>query len=77
MRRPKRIAVLLITGFFAFAPPGTLIVGFIVILGLVRNVWLAAGGILALVAIGVTWIMLRRRADNVTNQEKVSSKAEP
>ncbi|MBC7911324.1 MAG: hypothetical protein H7Y30_12530 [Pyrinomonadaceae bacterium] len=77
MRSPKRIAVLLITGFFAFAPPGTLIFGFMIILGIVGNVWLVAGGALGLVVIGVTWLMIRRRAGKRTNAEKMPSRAEP
>ncbi|HYN24015.1 MAG TPA: hypothetical protein VES69_03115 [Pyrinomonadaceae bacterium] len=77
MRSPKRIAVLLIAGFFAFAPPGTLIFGFMIILGVVGNVWLAAGGALGLVVIGLTWLMIRRRAGKGTNAEKMPSRAEP
>ncbi len=77
MKSPKRVAVLLITGFFAFAPPGTLIFGFMIILGVVGNVWLVAGGALGLVAIGVAWLMIRTRAGKRKNAEKMPSRAEP
>ncbi|MDQ3665965.1 MAG: hypothetical protein M3410_05070 [Acidobacteriota bacterium] len=77
MKSPKRIAVLLITGFFAFAPPGTLIFGFMIILGVFGNVWLVAGGALGLVVIAVTWLMIRRRAGKRTNAEKMPSRAKP
>jgi nitrate reductase gamma subunit len=47
-----------------------LIFGFMIILGVVGNVWLVAGGALGLVVIGVTWLMIRRRAGKRTNAGK-------
>lgn len=61
MKSPKRIAVLLITGFFAFAPPGTLIFGLMLIIGIVGNVWLVVTGALGLAALCALWLVLRRR----------------
>ncbi len=77
MKNPKRIAVLLATGFLAFAPPGTLIFGFMIILGVVGNVWLVAGGALAGVAIGVTWLIIRRQARTRRTEKRCPSKDEP
>jgi hypothetical protein len=59
MKGFKRIAVLLTTGFLAFAPPGTLIFLFMIILGVVGNVWLVTGGTVGVVLISVTWLMIR------------------
>lgn len=47
MRSLKRKAGLLLAGFLLFAPPGTLVVGALLLLGLVRNVWILAGLALA------------------------------
>jgi hypothetical protein len=60
MRSPKRIAALLLAGFLAFAPPGTMIFLF----GLL--VWVAGRrGAAAVVAVvlagGVAFLLLRRR----------------
>lgn len=60
MKSPKRIAALLLAGFLAFAPPGTLIFLFALLVGLVGRRWavpLAALG----VAAGVSLVLLRRR----------------
>jgi hypothetical protein len=51
LKHLKRIAVLLFGGFIAFAPPGTLIFGAILILGLVGNFWAIVGGVLVLAAL--------------------------
>ena len=37
MKRPKTIAAMLLAGFLAFAPPGTLIAGAALILALARH----------------------------------------
>jgi hypothetical protein len=47
-----------------------LIFGFMIILGVVGNVWLVAGGALGLVVIGVTWLMIRRRAGKKNERRK-------
>lgn len=60
MKRIKRLTVLLFTCFIAFAPPGTLILGLIFILGLVGNIWLIVGSILILVLLGSVWFVARR-----------------
>jgi membrane protein implicated in regulation of membrane protease activity len=60
MKSPKCIAALLLAGFLAFAPPGTLIFLFALLVGLVGRRWavplvaLCAGAALAL-------LLLRRR----------------
>ena len=53
MRSLKRKAGLLLAGFLLFAPPGTLIVGALLLLGLVRNVWVLAGLVLAAALVAV------------------------
>lgn len=59
MKQLKRIAVFLLVGFLTFAPPGTLIFGAILILGLIGNVWLSVGGFLSLVALAA-FLLIRR-----------------
>lgn len=75
MKSPKRIAVILITGFLAFAPPGTMIFLTMLVIGIVGNVWLVAAGALGLAATGATWFVLRRRrAVKIANGEKITSR---
>jgi hypothetical protein len=60
MKSPKRIAALLLAGFLAFAPPGTLIFLFALLVGLVGRRWavpLAAVG----VGVGAAFLLLRLR----------------
>jgi hypothetical protein len=45
---PKKIAVLLVTGFFAFAPPGTLIFLALIAFGLFGKI-----GLIVIAAIGI------------------------
>jgi len=74
MKSPKRIAVLLVTGFLAFAPPGTMIFGLMLILGIVGNRWLVAGGILGLAVVGfAAWLVSRRRAGKRADAKKTTS----
>ncbi len=61
MKHFKRIAALLITGFLAFAPPGTLIFGALLILGLIGNVWVAAVGALLLAAIAAAVLLVYKK----------------
>lgn len=75
MKSPGRIAALLLGGFLAFAPPGTLIFGFMIILGFVGNVWLVVGGGAGLIAVGVTWLLIRKRASKKTNLTGPQSEA--
>lgn len=77
MKNPKRLAVLLTTGFLAFAPPGTLIFVFMIILGVVGNVWVMALGALGVVVVGATWLMIRRRAAKTRTAKRCQSSAEP
>jgi membrane protein implicated in regulation of membrane protease activity len=62
MKHLKRIAVFLLVGFLTFAPPGTLIFGAILILGLIGNVWLSVGGFFSLVALAAILLIRRRFA---------------
>ncbi|MCA1633623.1 MAG: hypothetical protein LC802_07875 [Acidobacteria bacterium] len=62
MKRIKRVLFVLLAGFLAFAPPGTLILGLILVIGLFRNSPLAVGGVLALAALIAAWLLWRRRA---------------
>jgi hypothetical protein len=41
----------LLAGFLLFAPPGTLVFGALLVIGLVGNVWVVAGGGLAVAAL--------------------------
>ncbi|HEX3559951.1 MAG TPA: phage holin family protein [Pyrinomonadaceae bacterium] len=58
----KRVAVLLGAGFLAFAPPGTLIFGAILILGLIGKAWLLAAGVCGLLAIVAVFLLVRRNS---------------
>jgi membrane protein implicated in regulation of membrane protease activity len=60
MKSPKRIAALLLAGFLAFAPPGTLIFLFALLVGLVGRRWAVP---LAVICVGasVAFLILRRR----------------
>lgn len=60
-KRPKRLAVVLLAGFFAFAPPGTLIFLFLLLLALVKDVRIIIGSALVLLALVVALFILRRR----------------
>jgi membrane protein implicated in regulation of membrane protease activity len=55
----KRIAILLAAGFIAFAPPGTLIVGALLILGLIGKRWFAAACVLSLCAVAAILFVRR------------------
>ena len=60
MKSPKRIAALLLAGFLAFAPPGTLIFLFALLVGLVGRRWALPLAIIC-VGAGVAFLLLRRR----------------
>ena len=60
MKSPKRIAALLLAGFLAFAPPGTLIFLFALLVGLVGRRWALPLALTCLCA-GVAFLLLRRR----------------
>ncbi len=59
MKSPKRIAALLLAGFLAFAPPGTMIFLFALLVALAGR-WGAAAAVV-LASAGVVLFFLRRR----------------
>lgn len=60
MKRFKRIAILLVAGFFAFAPPGTLIFGLFLLLAVVKSLW-ARLALLGAALLALAWVLARRR----------------
>jgi hypothetical protein len=63
VKRLKRIALVAAVGFLAFAPPGTLIVTFLIVAGVLGSWWFLLGGagILAAAA-ALLWLMRGRPA---------------
>ncbi|HEX8070229.1 MAG TPA: hypothetical protein VF546_09785 [Pyrinomonadaceae bacterium] len=62
-RSLKRAAAPLLAGFLAFAPPGTLLVPLLLLLGFMRRSWLLAGLAAGLGVLTVGgFLYLRRRA---------------
>jgi membrane protein implicated in regulation of membrane protease activity len=61
MKSPKRIAGLLIAGFIAFAPPGTMIFLSALLVRLVGWRWAAAVGALCVVSAAAFLLRRRRR----------------
>jgi hypothetical protein len=61
MKSPKRITAILIAGFLAFAPPGTMIFLLALVIGLVGRRW-AAAAVGICVAAGTAFLFLRRRS---------------
>jgi membrane protein implicated in regulation of membrane protease activity len=71
MKSPKRIAALLLAGFLAFAPPGTMIFLFALVLGLFGRVWAAVFGAVGVAAAaGVLLIRRRRRQGRRSEPER-------
>ena len=60
VKRLKRLAVLLVAGFFAFAPPGTLLLAAALLFGLLGKVWLAAAAV-GLAALAALWLFVKKR----------------
>ena len=60
MKSPKRIAALLVAGFLAFAPPGTMIFLSALFVRLVGWRWTAFAGAVG-VAAAAAFLLLRRR----------------
>ena len=61
MKSPKRIAAILLAGFLAFAPPGTLIFLFALLVGLVGRRWALPLAALCLVTAAASLLLRRRR----------------
>ena len=62
MKRIKKALLVLLAGFLAFAPPGTLIFLFILAVGIFRNHPLILCGILIAAAALGLWLIRRRRS---------------
>ncbi len=56
----KALVVLVVTAFFLFAPPGTLIVAALVLIGLFGKRWMFVGGLAGAVVL-VFWLLSRAR----------------
>lgn len=72
MKSPKRIAALLVAGFLAFAPPGTLIFLLALFVGLFGRGAAAVVGALGVVGLAALLLVRRRQA-----RRRVSRGAEP
>jgi hypothetical protein len=76
MKSPKRIAAIMLAGFLAFAPPGTLIFLFALLVGLVGRRWavplaaLCVGAATALLLIRRRRRRARPRADDPVKLEE-------
>ena len=68
MKSPKRIAALLLAGFLAFAPPGTLIFLLALVAGFAGRRWAAAAAALCAVA-GAVLLLVRRRRRRARQRE--------
>jgi hypothetical protein len=63
MKRIKKALLVLLAGFLAFAPPGTMIFLFILAVGVFRNHPAVVAGILAAAAAAAAlWLLRRRRS---------------
>jgi membrane protein implicated in regulation of membrane protease activity len=62
MKSPKRVAALLLAGFLAFAPPGTMIFLMALAVGLLGLRWAVTAAALFLCACAALLLMRRRRA---------------
>lgn len=62
MKSPKRIAALLLAGFLAFAPPGTMIFLLVLTIGLVGRRWAVAVVLCLCVCAALLLLRGRRRA---------------
>jgi membrane protein implicated in regulation of membrane protease activity len=60
MKNPKRIAALLLAGFLAFAPPGTMILLLALAVGFVGRRWAVAAAALC-ICVCAAYLLLRRR----------------
>lgn len=56
----KALVVLVVTAFFVFAPPGTLIVAALVLIGFFGKRWMIVAGLVG-AAVGILWLLNRAR----------------
>ena len=56
----KALVVLVVTAFFVFAPPGTLIVGALILLGFFGKRWMLVVG-LSGAGVLIIWLLIRAR----------------
>jgi len=61
MKSLKRVAALLLAGFLAFAPPGTMIFLLALVVGFAGRRWAAAAAVLCLGACAALLLLRRRR----------------
>jgi hypothetical protein len=61
MKSPKRVAALLLAGFLAFAPPGTMIFLLALAAGFLGRRWAAVAAVLFLCACAALLLLRRRR----------------
>jgi membrane protein implicated in regulation of membrane protease activity len=61
MKSPKRIVALLLAGFLAFAPPGTMIFLLALVVGFAGTGWTAAAAAALCLGAVLTLLLLRRR----------------
>jgi protein-S-isoprenylcysteine O-methyltransferase Ste14 len=62
MKSPKRVAALLLAGFFAFAPPGTMIFLLALAAGFLGRSWAVPAAVLFLCACAALLLRRRRRS---------------
>jgi cytochrome c-type biogenesis protein CcmH/NrfF len=73
MKSPKRIAALLLAGFLAFAPPGTLIFLFALLIGVVGRRWAIP---LAALCLGAALLLLLRRRRRARTRTEESARTD-
>lgn len=61
MKKIKRLSVLIVAGFFIFAPPGTLILGAFLVLVLLRNNRILVACALCLAALLTLCVLFRKK----------------
>ena len=75
MKSPKRIAAIILAGFLAFAPPGTLIFLFALLVGLLGRRWAIPLTALCLGA-AVAFLLLRRRRSRARPRAEESAQTD-
>jgi hypothetical protein len=59
MKKIRRILILVLTGFIAFAPPGTLVLGVALLLTLTGSVWFVVAGVLVVSVLAAVWLLYK------------------